>query len=138
MAGSFGTNNDEIDARRGMRELGTLVELGPRLKWNLGAAPGGGRWVAKFLLRAVFDLSDGASHRGVAFEPELVFERQAQAGWRYNASISAIRADAKLARTFYEVTRAEANVLRSAYAATSGLVAWRLSTSFSRKLGTSP
>jgi len=134
VAGSFGTNNDEIDARRGMRELGTLVQLGPRLKVNLGAAPGGGRWSAKFPLRAVFDLSDGAAHRGMAFEPELAFERQAQAGWRYNASVSAVRADAKLARTFYEVTRAEANSLRPAYAATSGLMAWRLSTSFSRTL----
>lgn len=32
LAGSFGANSGALDARRGMREIGTLVELGPRLK----------------------------------------------------------------------------------------------------------
>jgi MipA family protein len=135
LAGSFGGSSNTITARRGMRELGTLVELGPRLKWNLGAAPGGGRWRADFPLRAVFDLNDGAAHRGLSFEPELHYERQARGGWRYSASIGAIIADAKLARTFYEVGTADATALRPAYAARSGLVAWRLGTSAMLPLG---
>lgn len=134
VAGAFGSSSEELDARRGMRKLGTLVELGPRLKWNLGEAPGNGRWRAEFPLRAVFDLSDSAAHRGLSFEPELIFERRARGGWTYSASVSAIVADRKLARTFYEVTPAEATAQRSAYSASSGLVAWRLSTSFSRSL----
>jgi MipA family protein len=135
VAGTFGTRGDGIDARRGMRELGTLVELGPRLRWNLGAAPGGGRWRAEFPLRAVFDLSDGAANRGLSFEPELVFERQTRGGLRYSTSISAIVADTRLARTFYEVAPSEATDLRPAYAARSGLVAWRLSASASHGWG---
>lgn len=134
VAGAFGSSSEELDARRGMPKLGTLVELGPRLKWNLGPAPGDGRWRAEFPLRAVFDLSDSAAHRGLSFEPELVFERRARGGWSYSASVSAIVADRKLARTFYEVTPAEATAQRPVYAATSGLVAWRLSTSVSRSL----
>jgi MipA family protein len=134
VAASFGSNSDEIDARSGMRDLGTLVELGPRLKWNLGAAPGGGRWRAEFPLRAVFDLSDGAANRGLSFEPELVLET-ARAGWRYSASVSAVVADAKLARTFYEVTSVDATPLRPAYAAKRGLLAWRLGGFVSRELG---
>ena len=133
-AGSFGSSSDSIDARRGMRDLGTLIELGPRLKWNLGSAPGGGTWRAEFPVRAVFDLSDGAAHRGVSFEPELVYERRTQGGWRYNASIGAIVADRKLASTFYQVSAAEATLARPAYSAQSGLVGWRLGTSFSRSL----
>lgn len=135
VAGSFGSGGDDIEARSGMRKLGTLVELGPRLKWNLGAAPGGGRWRAELPLRAVFDLSDGAAHRGWAFEPKLQFEREAQGQWRYSAAVSAIVSDTELARTFYSVSAAEATAFRPAYAAKSGLVAWRLSTSATRSLG---
>ena len=36
-AGAFGAGSETIEARQGMRKLGTLVELGPRLKWDLGA-----------------------------------------------------------------------------------------------------
>jgi MipA family protein len=134
VAGSFGAGRGALDARQGMRELGTLVELGPRLKWNLGAAPFDGRLRAEIPLRAVFDLSDGGQYRGVSFEPKLVYERRSDGGWRYGASVSAIVADTRLAQTFYEVSRAEATALRPAYSAKSGLVAWRLGTSFSRNL----
>ncbi len=135
VAGSFGSGGSDIEARRGMRALGTLVELGPRLKWNLGTAPGGGRWRADLPLRAVFDLSDGAEHRGWAFEPKLQFEGPAPGGWRYSAAVSAIVSDKPLARTFYGVSASEATALRPAYNAKSGLVAWRLSTSATRSLG---
>ena len=134
VAGSFGAGRGALDARQGMRELGTLVELGPRLKWNLGAAPFDGRLRAELPLRAVFDLSDGGQYRGMSFEPKLVYERRSDSGWRYGASVGAIVADTKLAQTFYDVSRAEATALRPAYSAKSGLVAWRLGTSFSRSL----
>ena len=133
-AAAFGSSANDIDARRGMRDLGTLVELGPRLKWNLGAGPGNGRWRAEFPLRAVYDLNDRVAHRGLSFEPKLVFERKTSGGWAYSASVSAIVADQKLASTFYEVSPAEATAQRAAYAAKSGLVAWRLSTGVSRCL----
>jgi MipA family protein len=116
-----------------MRELGTLVELGPRLKWRLGAAPGGGRLTAEFPLRAVFDLSDKGAYRGVSFEPRLVYAHQA-GPWRYGASVGAIVANTRLAQTFYQVNAAEAIAGRPAYSAESGLVSWRLAGSFSRSL----
>jgi len=118
VAGSFGANSEELEARRGMRELGTLVEFGPRLKWQLGAGPGDGRWRAKLPLRGVFDLSDSAAYRGLAFEPRLVFERQARDGWRYNASLGAIIADQRVAQTFYEVNGSEATPLLARWSST--------------------
>jgi outer membrane scaffolding protein for murein synthesis (MipA/OmpV family) len=134
LAGSFGASSGAIEARQGMRALGTLVELGPRLKWQLGAAPGGGRLTAELPLRAVFDLSDKGAHRGISFEPKLVYAQRTQGPWRYGASIGAIVADTRLAQTFYQVNAAEAQAGRPAYAAQSGLVAWRLGGSFSRSL----
>ena len=133
-AGAFGSNSSAIDARRGMPDLGTLAEFGPRVKWNLGAGPGGGRWRAEFPLRGVFDLSDSAKYRGMSFEPELVFERAGGSGWRYAAGLSALIADQRLADTFYGVAPVYATPSRPAYSARSGLVAWRLSTSLSREL----
>lgn len=133
VAGSFGSSQGELDARRGMRELGTLVELGPRLKWRLNTDADGAKLTAEFPLRGVFDLSDKGAHRGMSFEPRLVYERQA-GPWRQGLSVGAIVADARLAKTFYQVEPQEAMAGRPAYAAESGLVAWRLSTSLSRRL----
>jgi outer membrane scaffolding protein for murein synthesis (MipA/OmpV family) len=134
LAGAFGSENQSIDARQGMRKLGTLVELGPRLKWNLGAGPAGGRLSAEFPARAVLDLSDEAAHRGWSLEPKLTYSNRTASGWRYSASVSAIVADKRLAQTFYEVRSSEATAARPAYAAESGLVSWRLGTAFSRSL----
>lgn len=134
VAGSFGSNSEDIDARRGMPDLGTLIEFGPRLKWNIGEGPGGGRWRAEFPVRGVFDISDSGKYRGAAFEPRLVFERVANAGWRYSTSVSAIVADKKLAETFYSVAPEFALADRPVYEAKRGLVTWRLAASFSRNI----
>ena len=134
-AGAFGSGSDTIEARQGMRKLGTLVELGPRLKWDLGAGPAGGRLSAVFPVRAVLDLSDQAAHRGWSFEPKLTYSRRSDSGWRYSTSVSAIVADTRLAQTFYEVRSSEATAMRPAYTAQSGLVSLRLGTTFSRSLG---
>ncbi len=134
VSGSFGSSSDDIEARRGMPDLGTLVEFGPRLKLDLGPAPGGGAWRAELPLRGVFDLSDGAAHRGVAFEPTLFYERRSASGWSYSTGVSAIFADRKLADTFYGVAPRYATAQRPAYTAESGLAAWRLSLTATRKL----
>ena len=105
VAGSLGHDSDELEARRGMRELGTLVEFGPRLKINLGAGPSNGRWRAELPLRGVFDLSDSAAYRGMTLAPKLVFERHAFDGWTCNTSLSAIIADQRLALASLYPTR---------------------------------
>jgi outer membrane scaffolding protein for murein synthesis (MipA/OmpV family) len=133
-AGAFGAGNETIEARQGMRKLGTMVELGPRLKWDLGAGPAGGRLSAEFPARAVLDLSDKAAHRGWSLEPKLTYSNRTASGWRYSASVSAIVADTRLAQTFYEVRSSEATAARPAYRAEGGLVSWRFGTAFSRSL----
>ena len=133
-AGAFGAGSETIDARQGMRKLGTLVELGPRLMLDLGAGPAGGRLSAVFPVRAVLDLSDQAAHRGWSLEPKLTYSNRTASGWRYSASVSAIVADTRLAQTFYEVRSSEATAARPAYRAEGGLVSWRFGTAFSRSL----
>jgi outer membrane scaffolding protein for murein synthesis (MipA/OmpV family) len=134
VAGSFGSRSNDIEARQGMPDLGTLVEFGPRIKWNLLETNAGGRLRLELPLRGVFDLEADAAHRGMAFEPKLVFQRRAPSGWDYSAGLSAIFADQRLARTFYAVDPMFAAPGREAYEAASGLVTWRLSASFSRNV----
>lgn len=134
VAGSFGARSEDIDARRGMPDLGTLVEFGPRLKWKLGEDPANSAWRFELPLRGVFDLSDGAAYRGLALEPRLVFQRRTTNGWAYTTGLSAIVADQRLARTFYGVDAVYARSDRPAYTAERGLVAWRLSATLTREL----
>lgn len=134
VSGAFGSNSNSIDARKGMPNLGTLIEIGPRIKWNLGNAPGEGKWRADLPLRAVFDISEGGAHRGFSFEPAVVYERRAKGGWRYNTSLGALIADHHLATTFYEVNPQQATLARPAYSAQSGLVSLRVASSFARSL----
>ena len=133
-AGSLGSRANDIAARRGMADLGTLVEFGPRLRWNLTQGAGPDKWRVDLPLRGVFDLSNGLAQRGVAFEPELVFSHRDAEGLNYSAGLSTVWGNAGLADTFYGVTAAEATASRAAYAAQSGLIAWRLSGSVSRKV----
>lgn len=134
VSGAFGSNANDVRARSNMPDLGTLIEFGPRLTWKLGDAVGG-RWRVELPLRGVFDLSDGVAHRGLTFEPELQFDRRTVNGWNYSTSVSVVFANRKLADTFYGVANRYATATRPAYAAESGLIAWRLSTSASRALG---
>lgn len=132
-AGSFGSNSNDIEVRRGMPNLGTLVEFGPRLKWNLGEGPAGGRLRAEFPLRGVFDLSDHLRSKGLAFEPRLIFENRTGA-WRYDTSVGAVLGNRRLADHFYGVAPVYATATRPAYEAEGGLIAWRLGGTLTREL----
>ena len=112
---SLGANSRNIDARRGMPDLGTLVEVGPRLKWHLGAAPGKGKWRLEMPLRAAFELSGGLRSRGASFEPDLVYDRRNPDGWNTKASVGAVFGSRTLNDHFYGVAPAYATATRQAY-----------------------
>lgn len=131
---SFGSSASDDPVRRGMPNLGTLVEFGPRLKVNLGEAPFGGRWRLDLPVRGVFDLSHQLAYRGAVFQPGLTWSRRPGGGWTYGAGASLLVADSRLARTFYEVDPRYATRTRPAYEAQGGLLATRLSVFAARDL----
>jgi outer membrane protein len=137
-AGAFGSRADQVPARQGMPRLGTLVEFGPRLTLKFGdpgeVRSGAGRWRLELPLRGVFDRSDDFRHRGLSFEPELVFARRTRAGLNHGLSISAIFGDRRLTDTFYGVAPAYATASRPVYSADAGLISWRVGTSLSYTL----
>lgn len=135
-SGSIGSSSNDVTVRRGMPDIGTLIEFGPRLNWTLNpdAAPGEGRWRVELPVRGVFDLSDGFAHRGLAVEPSINFARRTSGGLAYNVGLGAVWGNQRLNDTFYGVAPVYATATRPAYAAQSGLIAWRVSTGLTRSL----
>jgi outer membrane protein len=133
-AGALGSGSDDIAIRRDMPKLGTMIEFGPRLRWNLARWPEGMRLRADLPLRGVYDISHQFSNKGVAFEPELRWEKQSVDSWSYSAGIGALYGNRKLNDTYFGVAPEFARPGRPAYAADSGLVTLRLSAGASRWL----
>jgi outer membrane protein len=133
-SGAFGSNSNDIEARKGMPDLGTLVEFGPRVKWDLGGGPGKGQWRGELALRGVFDLTDSFKDKGLALEPELIYERTTGGGMRYTVGGSVVFGDERLTDTFYGVAPAYATAARPSYVARSGLIMSRLSLTLSQRV----
>jgi len=125
-SGSIGSRSADTERRQGMPDLGTLIELGPRGRWNLGSAPGGGQWRLEIPLRGVFDVNDSFGYRGYVLEPRIQWNYQRPTGWRVSANAGGLFGDRQLAGTFYDVADTYATQLRPAYDAKAGLIAWRL------------
>ncbi|MEO8331078.1 MAG: MipA/OmpV family protein, partial [Gallionella sp.] len=125
-AASLGSNSTDIAARRGMANLGTMIEFGPRLKINLGdVSSGRSESRLQFPLREVIDVSHGFRSRGVAFEPQWAIDKRLPNRWFISTSLGAIFGDGRLADTFYGVAPNEATPARPSYTAKSGLIALR-------------
>ena len=133
-AASLGSSSSDIVARRGMPNLGTLVEVGPRANIKLGDGPIGGRWKLEVPLRAVFDLSNSLAYQGLIFEPKITWFGITSGGLGYGVSGSAAVANRKLTDYFYGVAPVYANASRAAYEAKSGLVNTRLELGLSQRL----
>jgi outer membrane protein len=132
-AASLGSRASDIEARRGMDDLGLLVEFGPRLKINLGeVSEGKGNSRIQIPLRGVYDLNDHLKFRGTAYELQWVKEMELSDDWLVTTNLGALFADQQLADTYYRVAPGEATTLRPAYNASSGLISWQASIFSSR------
>jgi outer membrane protein len=126
VAGSLGSHSSDVAERRGMADLGYMIELGPRLKINLGdVSSGRSNSRLQFPLRKVIDVSHGFRSSGVAFEPQWVTERSLPSRWFISTSLGALFGDEKLNETFYGVAPGEALPSRPVYKARSGLISIR-------------
>lgn len=134
VSGSLGGRADETAARRGMADLGTLVEIGPRLRWNITDPQQADRWRLDMPLRGVFELSNGLATRGAVFEPELTYSHRDREGWTYSTSVSMVWANQAMNSLFYGVSAQETTATRAAYEAKAGLITTRLSGTVSRLL----
>lgn len=134
-AGSLPAKSDEIAIRRGMPDLGTLIEFGPRFKTTLNRPTLTSQIRLEVPLRAVIEINNGVRTQGVSFEPELVYENfDLSSGWGMSASGSLLFGDSKLNSYLYGVSPQFASAERPTYAAQAGLIATRLGLSTTKNI----
>lgn len=132
---SLPARSSDVPARRGMPDLGTLVEFGPRLKVKLAEPTQHSRLGLELPLRAVIEARGGLRRQGATFEPRLVYGLQdAQQAWQVDASVGAVFGNAAINDYLYGVNPAFATAERPAYAAKSGLMLTRLGLGGSYRL----
>lgn len=122
-SGALPAHSDDVDARRGMPDLGTLVEFGPRVKIKFADLGEAGRLRADLPLRAVIEGRGGLRRQGWTMEPRLVWETRGDgARWTLDAQLAAVVGDRRINRYFYEVAPRYATAQRPAYRADAGLL----------------
>ncbi len=137
-SGSFGSSANKVHVRQGMPSIGTLVEIGPALKVNLGDLVDDKReprlTQLELPVRAVFDVNDGFSHRGWTFEPRLSHTAWTGPSFALVVSASALVGDRSLNHLYYGVDTPYATADRPAYQASAGLIATRLNASLRHRV----
>ena len=132
---SLPARSSDVPARRGMPDLGTLVEFGPRLKIKLAEPTQHSRLGLELPLRAVIETRGGLRRQGATFEPRLLYRLNDDGqAWHVDASIGAVLGNAAINDYFYGVSPAFATAQRPAYAAKSGLMLTRLGLGGSYRL----
>lgn len=135
-AGSLPASSQEITARKGMPDLGAMVEFGPRVKMTLAHLAGDSRVRLEVPVRAAIQVTGGLNNRGTVLEPKFVFETRDQGnGWRFAGGLSAIFVDQSLGSYFYGVPSAFATSQRPAYEAKAGFLGSALTVDAARNLG---
>ncbi len=134
-AASLPASSDSIAARKGMPDLGTLIEFGPRYQRTVYRPAPGSRVLLELPLRAVLEFNDGMRSQGVAFEPEISYEsRNVAQGWSFQASGSLVYGNSALNNYFYGVSAPYVTATRARYDARAGLIAARLGVSASKAI----
>ncbi len=136
-AASFGSGGRDSGAREGMPAIGTLAEIGPSVRINLGELRDDGTrppWRLDLPLRAVFDADRDFDYVGLSFEPRLSWRLPAWSGWSPSLHAGALFASRGLNELYYGVDPVYVTPTRPAYDARAGLVATRLGLSLARFL----
>jgi outer membrane scaffolding protein for murein synthesis (MipA/OmpV family) len=126
-AGALPAHAKDVEARRGMPDLGTLLEFGPRVKYKFADLGEYGRLRFDLPLRAVIEARGGLRRQGWTTEPRLVWEKRGETRggaprWTLEAQLGAVFGDRRINRYFYEVAPQYATAERPAYRADSGLM----------------
>ena len=136
LAASLPARSDDVAARAGMPNLGSLVEVGPRLKVRLAQLSDSSRLRLDVPLRAVVEIRSGMRTQGYTFEPKIVYESRGLDGrWTFDANVGVVVGSRKINQYFYEVRPEYATAARPVYQADSGLMLARVGASASRMIG---
>ena len=129
---SFPVDSDDNRARQGMENLNPVVELGPRLQFNLYQSDDKNlRFRFALPLREAYDLSDLKSI-GWVFSPYLQL-RYFNTGWETAASVGPVWANKDYHDYFYKVAPQYATADRPTYNPKAGYSGSRLTFTISKR-----
>lgn len=137
LAASAPARSDDNDARRGMRDLKALAEIGPNLNLAL-ARSAGSQWKLDLRLpwRAAFTLEKSPRFAGTTFSPHLNLDlARVAGGWNVGLLTGPVFGDRRHHAYFYGVDPADATASRPAYRARGGYGGWQALASTSRRFG---
>ncbi len=130
LSGSFPSDSDNNDARRGMPDLDWLGELGPRLQYTALRAARDARIDLEFPVRAAFstNFSSEIEFRGIVFAPQIAYQNENFLGSGLELKLGVVPtfATEDLMAYFYEVTPAFATATRPAFRAQGGYLGTKL------------
>ena len=137
LAASAPARSEHNTARRGMRDLKGLAEIGPNLNLELArSVPGRWKLDLRLPLRAAFTLERSPRFVGTTFSPNLNLDLAGVAGgWNVGLLTGPVFGDNRYHRHFYGVDAADAIVGRPAYTARGGYGGWQALASTSRRFG---
>lgn len=137
LAASAPARSEHNTARRGMRDLKGLAEIGPNLNLELAhSVPGRWKLDLRLPLRAAFTLERSPRFVGTTFSPNLNLDLAGVAGgWNVGMLTGPVFGDSRYHRHFYGVDAADAVVGRPAYTARGGYGGWQALASTSRRFG---
>ena len=138
---AFGADSDENDARAGMPDLETQLEIGPQLTVNIHDTgwTDEGRRRLRFLLPVRFvaatDFSD-IEELGYVIQPTLTYRRQWPGSPRtsFSTTFAAVWASEGVQDYYYEVDPAFATLSRPAYDAQEGYLGTHMQISGRREI----
>lgn len=123
LSGSLPAASKHNDARRGMPDLDTLIEIGPRLQLALAAPSPQGKIGFELPIRTVFSVAlDGVGYRGITFHPRFTYQHDNLFGIinRIKLTLGPIFATEALMDYFYQVKNRYVRAGRPAFNATAG------------------
>lgn len=125
-------DSDDNRARTGMNNLGAIIELGPRLQFNLYQSKDKNLRIRFALpLREAYDLGE-IKDIGWVFSPYLQL-RYFKSGWETAASVGPVWASEEYHDYFYEVAPQYVTANRTAYNARAGYSGSRLTLTMNKR-----
>lgn len=130
-------SSDDIEARKGMRDLDATFEIGPQIDVTLWRSENRARFVKLLLpLRAAVTLDSKPRDIGLVFHPKLnmdVTDLPGMAGWNLGLLAGPLFGDRRQHDYFYGVKASEATATRPAYEARSGYAGMQYLASLSKR-----
>jgi outer membrane protein len=130
-------DSDDNDARRGMPDLESTLELGPSFEWHVWrSADERIKLDLRFPVRVPITIESSPQHVGWIFSPRLnvdFLDVAGHTGWDLGVSIGPMYADRKYHEYFYSVSPAYATAERPAYEADGGYSGSHLILSLSKR-----